>query len=716
MTSIAAVLGVGLALAAPAAPAAAETGWELEVSSAPNGPIAPPDSPNAPEWERIWDNLQRNAFNDLCRSIQIPASKSLVPADFVTVGLGAQRNLATYADRKLAIVDRATLAVSLGESRPISPPSFPVPLSVWFGGRAEGDAYVIRPLNDVSACRELKVLFNPLTYRTVIPTTVQRLSTMQIGEIWKLPMVWSVGASVGASYGYAPASLTLSVGYSRQDAATLTVVRLSTETLRLIVRLDQATFFDKGASLGASVPIAELLGLDGALKFPLNEGQKVLVRELNRYLSDSLGLDLWDHQGRKFLLEFDLNPSDQKQMQHLAAFLKGNISAFGVLRRTITLLARRPEQVRSQLADIQRRNASILGLSRSMEQNGFAGADDYERKGWRPHAQVPVVGRWQTESEYQSDSTVVTGEDYTTVIRQKSRRPSIAWVDVPLLGQMYKGNSERTVQTMARVDRTGEVGAPFLQFLHQEAFLRHRQRSARAMVESANEILKYAGAQRDGDSGVLLLPQETMFPKEDETNPLYHSAISAFTLAFNEQALSDILWSPAERIVQAFANVLPEKERKWLEIGLKHGRVLEDGTLVLDRKSLWNEVVNSVDDRDDDPLVDRIAKLASRAAGMVKDLVECRVKDWRKSSDRLVDVLSGGGRSGLEYDDAMKVLVQLVHRSDLFGEFRMQTNKKIKGATDVSGRYLLHWRQKSPEYLEEIKIKNKFADPSLLGY
>lgn len=713
-SSLAAGLAFFLVLSARAAP---EPGWELEELTAadPGGSVPLANSPSAPEWEKFWERLQSKAFNDICRNLRLTVNRDLSPVDGVGATIGVERRLAYYADGKLAIIDRSKLGLSLGDGEPLAPADFPMPIDLSFEGRAEGAAYVIRPLSGETACSELGTELNLLDFKTVVPLSASRLSAMKVGELWKLPIVWRVGGRLGSGLPYGPASISISIGYAREETASVTLLRLSTDTLRLRVRLDRANIISAGGGVRASLPVTELLGLGEAPNLALKEGERVLVREINRYLSNSLGLDYWKQDGRKILLEFSLDPGNAEQMAHLVSFLKGNVSAFAMLKRVITFAAPRPEKIRGQLAEIARRDAAALGLGDSISAAAFAGADDYQRSGGRFHVQIPFVVRHEAGREYQSDSIVAANEEYSTEVRQRSSPRSVAWLDVPLLGQMFKKNSDSTIQALARVDGDGVPEAPFLQLIQQGGFLRRGRRAARDMVVEANDILRFAGARGEGEGAGLLLPLETMFPSTASANPMYRSAVSAFTLAFNQRAISDVLWAPADVVVKAFTSVLTEEQKTLMGFALAHGRIRADGTLEMDRKSLWEATVNSRYDDEKNTICDRIIRLASRAAGLVRDLFEARGKDWKRRSEALVDMIGGGGRSGLKYGEMIKVLVQFADPADLFGEFRMRTSAKIKGEKDVSARYLLHPGRQGPEYQDELKRKAQFAEPSLVS-
>lgn len=723
------VLGLAVLLALPWRAAAQtalapEKGWELDDPGAgnPGGPVSPPDSPSGPEWQRFWDHLQTRVFDDICRNIKLPVSQSFKPTDSIGLAIEIERSLARYPDQRFAIIDRAKLGVSLGLSEPLVPSGADIPLAISFGARAEGEAYVIRPLDGKTACKELKTLLNVFDFKTVIPISSERLVAMKVGELWKLPLVLSAGASIGAGVPYGPASVSLSLGYSQSNTSSVTLLRLKEDALRLRIRLDHAKLTNAGGSVSVSFPLAGALGLDQATGFLQKEGEKLLIRELNHYLANSLGLDYWKRDGRKVLLEFVLDPREPEQMDNLAKFLKGNINAFAILTRIIKAAANpkvRNGELQEELAQLEGRRAEALGADSS-----FSGASDYKRGGSRFHLQLPLLVRHESDRDSQSDNIVTGAKDYFTDIRQASAQQSNAWFNVPFLGEIVKKNSQKTVQAMARVDFNGMPQAPFLAYIQQDGFVRHREGAARDMVVSANAIMRLAGTRGEGENPDMVLPVDKLFPKRDEaqspSNPLYRSAMSAFTVVFNQEAIQQMLWAPAEVVLKSFMNALDPEDQGLLKTVLAYARISAEGILELDRSALRRELERTGrgpwdDDPNDRGVYQMMVDLAQSAAGMVRDLVEARGGDWKERLGSISKLVSKGGHSGLKYDEAMKVLVQLVDPANLYGEFRMQTNKKREGEKDVSARYLLHRERQDPAFMEEIQLKERFSEPSLLS-
>ncbi len=726
------------AIAAPAQASAA--GWDLEKppDGGPGSPAPPTDSPSAPEWQRFWDRLQDKAFDDICKNIQIPLNKTFRPQEHVAVEVGIERRLHRYADRRLAIVDRTKLGLSLGMSHSLLDAGSEVPISIGIEARAQGQALIIRPLEGTRDCDEIKTLLNIIDFKTVVPITAERLGAMRLGELWKLPLVLRLGATLGAGYPLGPAAISVSIGYAQEDTASISLFRLREDALRLRIRLDNAEIKTGGGAISVGLPIAEFLGLDGDPGFLEKQADRLLLRTINRYLTNSLGLNYWKRDGRKVLLEFVLDPRDPEQMEVLADFIKGNLSALKILLRIITKTASTDVQdgdLADELAKIGERNAKALSA-----QSSFAGTSDHERSGGRFHLQVPFLVRHESDSTKESDRIITGGDRNSSVhIRQASSQESNAWLDIPFMGQIFKGNSSKTVQTMTKVDSKGFADAPFLSYIQQDGFVRKGENSARESVEQANDIMRYAGTRGEGENPDLQLPIDAMFPRREPPppgaprrnhrnqdmgppqapNPTYRSSLAAFSLIFNEQALRDMLWAPAVTIVKAVMNALSGENRGLAKLALEHTKIADDGTFEVDRPGMRKALMKAGVDIDDNKrggrwVYNELVGLVKTAAMLVADLVEARAGAWEERMRSMVKIVSGKGESGLEYDHIMKVLIQLTDPANILGEFRVVTNKKIDGEKDLSSRYLLNKDNSVAAFKEALILKERFAEPSLL--
>jgi len=149
-----------------------------------------------------------------------------------------------------------------------------------------------------------------------------------------------------------------------------------------------------------------------------------------------------------------------------------------------------------------------------------------------------------------------------------------------------------------------------------------------------------------------------------------------------------MIWSPADVVVRAFANSLSGADRTYLGTALANGTVGKDGRISYDDHQV-RMVLEPWHHMGEPSAMARLEKLARTAAKLV----------------------SGDGRSGLAYDDIMKVLVQLSNPANISGELMVQTDKKVKGEKDISARYSLHKDNADPSLKKAIQLKERFAEP-----
>jgi len=519
--------------------------WVLEES--PGEPI-PERGPSAPERMRFWDRLQDRAFDDICRGIQLRVNKD-VSLEPLGVGVRVERTLRRYPNKTVALVDAARLAVSLGHSQKLLSLAEGLPLPLTLEGRAEGTAYVIRPLGSTKSCSEIGKLINILDFKTVIPVSPERIGAMRVGELWKLPLVLRATARLSAQAPAGPATLTVSLGLSQEETASVSLLRLREDAVRLRLRLDRARILDAGGAVQLTIPLGDPLGLQTAGNFLERELDRQIARQINRFLVASLGLSQWKRDGRKVLLEFVLDPRDPQQVQALADFIEGDLEVLSLLLR-IAHAATNPfirDGSASEYLDRLREGyVRKLGADST-----FAGADDYQRKGKDFNLWLPFLYSHESSSNRESDRIVGDENDVALHMHQASSRKTHAWIDVPFLGQVVKSRSEHTVYSFTQVDSKGFGDGAMLAYIQQEGFLRHSEATVREMVGRVNEILRYAGTRGEGENPRFQLPLEAMIPPRPAPppkplprdpaagpppSPLYRSALTAFTLVFKRSS------------------------------------------------------------------------------------------------------------------------------------------------------------------------------------
>jgi len=172
-------------------------------------------------------------------------------------------------------------------------------------------------------------------------------------------------------------------------------------------------------------------------------------------------------------------------------------------------------------------------------------------------------------------------------------------------------------------------------------------------------------------------------------------------------------------VVKAYANALKASERTLMQTLLAHSTIAEDGALRYDTYELVRALHLGADAFSGEDggrgVLETIRKLAETATALVLDLMDARRGNWEERTGALVRIISGLGRSRLRYAEAMKVLIQLADPAELFGEFTIETHKKIQGEKDLSARYLLNPHNGGGQLRQVVELKAKFAEPSLLS-
>lgn len=704
-----------------------DSDWELE-AVAPQPGTAP--SPSDPEQQRFWDRLQSKAFDDICRNIKLPVNGDLDLSEFGSLKVGVSRSLKRYPDKRLALIDQVKLGVSLGYTQKLLDATAEIPFFVRVEGRAEGMAYVIRPLGSGPSCGELKRLLKVWDFKTVVPVKPERLSAMAVGEVWKLPLVLNGAISAGVGGPAGPVNVGVSFGYSQPETASVTVYRLSESAVRMRIRIDHAKIWSGGGQVVLNVPFQEYLGLDDGTSFLDKQTDRLAWRQIRRYMEGALGFSAYRGGGRKALIEFVLDPRQPEHMGSLARFLKGDLDALFLLHRIALATARPFLQEKGKLdalEQMEEKYSEKLGVAPS-----YSGADDYTRKGRRFNVKVPIVVGAESTKSWDYDRIVGDEKDVELQMNQASRHRSGHFLNLPFLGQITKHDTQVTVQSFAKVDGKGFPDTPTLVFIRQEGFVRHSARQAHEMVDSVNDIMRLAGTRGQGANERTVLPADKLFPLPPEpppaqwagdetspsgppTGPTYRSVVTAFTLAFDQKALTEVLWAPADVVVRAFVNSLSGEDRGHMEKALAMGTIRSDGTMDYDYDKLRRQIDPFPDhDRGTDPM-QTVAALSRQAAELVGDLAEARSGDWGRRCKALVDIVSGRGSSGLVYDSVVKVLVQLADPADLYGDFSVRTDKKEKGEKDVNARYFLNKGNADTGLSEAAKLKERFAEPSLLS-
>lgn len=739
---LAALLSLALPLPSSAALFVPQAPPAPELKGGPAGgwrPAEPDDepgdaNPGAPEREGFWDRLQDKAFDQLCKNIKLRGGQRFALDGYGGAGARVERYLARTAPGTFALVDRAEL--SLDGSYGVGALELPEgAVTVSFGASVRGESLVVRPLGTKKSCGELGRLVNVFDLKPALPLSPERVAAMQVGEIWKLPITWHVGLGAGAALSEFPAAI--SIGRGKESRASVTLYRLREDALRFRLRLDkadvrhyggQAVYSFPGAALG--LPELEIVLVEQLVKLV----NRQLARSVSRYLTARFALARGRRAGRQILLEFVLDPRDAESVTALRRLIQGDLNALSLLLE----LAGRAGRIIVKEPDARREVERVLeGHSGALKQPPtFVGANDYERNNGSLGIKIPILVDYDRVSGRERDHMTLLDEwggEFES--HRADLRNETGLFDVPFLGEMVKHNTQRTAQAIAYRDKLGNASEPVAVFVRQEGFLRSGASVARGMAEAADEISALIGTRGEGRNAATRLPVEELFPEDSLYEPeaedpfrrdsspggprekTYRRGVSAFTLVFNRKAVADILAAPAAVVLKAYANALGSGYRELMRKTLPHAKLREDGRLEIDEREAGRALgIWSPHDEEGRETLSTLRALAREFTGIVRDLESARQAPTPEArAEAFLKVLAGDGESGLEYEEIVKVLVQLADPADIAGEFFVRVDKGIKGEKDATARLLLNDRVIDGGLVAEASLaRSRFAEPSVL--
>jgi len=303
-------------------------------------------------------------------------------------------------------------------------------------------------------------------------------------------------------------------------------------------------------------------------------------------------------------------------------------------------------------------------------------------------------------------------------------------VDIPFYGTMVKYDSNRNVYVVNRESKDGSVTRPVFMYQQYEGFVRQGDGTARDMLGHANGVLRYVGTHGDGVYPGNVVPANAIFPAlPEETDSdgfpsqpskTYRAAMMSFKLLINEHGVQDIIFAPAQAIMKAYMSVMRETEYEVVSKVMDLFTIGADGKVGYDRKAMEKRLgVSSFDNEDGgtNPM-DVVQTLAYAATKVIADITS--VKDagnWKDQSEKFAKVAAGSSKSGLKYEDFLKVVVQLVKPSDVSAEVFVHTEKRVKGEADVTQNYqFFNNRENSfDDTIADVnQMHERFSDPAEL--
>jgi hypothetical protein len=680
-------------------------------------------NPSAPEKTRFLEGLQKSLL-DACRGVNLTVNQETLLGEVLAVGGRVGRSMERYANGNLAYIDEFSPKVGIGYTPTLwseNPDNIGLAASVYVGADVTGQSLVVRRApKGVSSCKELLKQLNVSTYKTVLPAKAQRLHAMEVGELWKMGLAFKMGFQPAVSAGTQYVAVTLYWGKFHENKENLSIYRMADDKLRLRLRLDKADIGTKGgAVVGAltpdqfGAPIAEELftkALGGAVGGRVGDAvNSAVVHQIINYLRAAVDVNDTHRVGEMMVLEFVLDPNDQAQMGLVAKMMKGDFLSLKALAKLV-----HPKDGMDVVGEEGRLDNWKGDKKEELgKEPSFAGIDKYKRDGKGFHLKIPIIWDHQTTWN-KSDEKITLKDAKGSKIRvyQSERRGSNKFFEIPFLGHATAHDKWRSAQTFTSTDQSGRVQTPAVMYVHQEGFQHETAASARDMATGINDVMKLVGAHGKGVNEHTSLPVDALFPPDAErdrnsgeppSSPMYRGAMESLTVVFNQKAVQDILHASADEITKAFYNAKTATE----------GLVMSE--LVAQAASKAVQPGHGQDPAQSARV--EIASLAKTAARIVEDLAAAAAqKTPEEQAEAFSKVLSGGGKSGLAYENVLKVLVQLIDPLDISAEFYARTNKHIKGEKDVNARYILNDRKVSDDKLlgQMLEARKRFVEPTRL--
>ena len=707
-----------------------------EESKSLKTPTVSTGAPVSSELAHFWEDLKKDTFDDICKSAELKLNKDGKLVKVIGMGGEFKRYMRKLPNEKIALIDevKVSLSAALGNELLHLPNMQGVGVSLT--GVLEGRSQVVRPLESDRYCKELDTLVKLYQVKTVLPAKAGRIAGMRNGEIWKLPLVLRIGfgASVGSAVNEV-LNVTLSAGKTKETKPSVTLYRMDDNNLRLRLRIDRVEARSVGFSASSvEIPMADI-GLINAENILADLVNDAWAKEINKYVALKLSYGHSRFSGKKLLLEFVLNPNDPEQMAALEKFLTGD---FGVVKRFIELGLRfnnfsEDDESAGGLAEIEG-VAAQAGQAVEAEST-YAGSNIYHGHSDNLNIQIPVLhthnNSWSSScNRYQS----LDKEGETLHMQQQTRVNNSSSLNIPFIGTVMKYESQKNVYVVNKEETSGRTTRPVLMYQQFEGFVKQGDGTARYMLEKANSVLRYVGMNGDGTDESNVLPSAAIFPplpEEESTDAdgnvltnrpskCYKSAVMSFKLLINDRGVQEIIFAPAQAIVKAYMNMMRAADALIIDKIMDLFTINKKGEVAYDRHAVSKRLGVDPEERYDtgaNPL-DIVSTLAYTATQVIRDIASVKeASDWKSQSEKLAKVAAGGSKSGLKYEDFLKVVVQLVRPGNVSAEVYVHTDKRVKGEADVTQNYqFFNNRDNSFDgtIAEVNQARERFAEPSLL--
>lgn len=646
-------------------------------------------------------------FNTIPVSYAIPAIAGANSLITNLAGSGTRKFLRDPQYGRLFLDDEINVNPTLGPSREIATPIKGLPLSFFGTVNLNGTSGVARPLPNQDSCKEIKQYLKLWDFKLVLPLSGKRFAAMLPGEIWRIPVTFTI--RIGPSAGYSATNsvaagllsgaaqqalmqgvnVVIAISGSTQKSATVTLRRLDENSLRVRVRLGRARILDANGTVFAGAPVVGMTeslvgGLVAHLSKTIAPGvASYISQELLLLLSGQLTLDWSYTAGDTAVLEYVLNPNNADQMDILARLLRGDLNVF----KQLVHFSRLSKPSSSDNTDLKQLSALEKEHSQALGQKpSYSGLTAIRSAMAQITGGLPFIGNFSWNRGHDESSFLdMHQEGYDRYhVYDASRQKNWGLFYIPFAGTVSLRNHSQSVQAFASKNSSGSsVGASVL-FVDQHGALRRVGKRTAGGLEEYNSVMRYVGVHGAGIDRKMEIP----VPSVLASGGIKRSNMN-FSLYLSSTAVGSILKTSADEVMAAYRNAFPALETSRAGIAGRLARAV-DG------------LINRRGD-----------KKAARLAGDLLRAGEASDQDDQLAA--FAKVVSGKGKSKMGFKDVFRVLVQFVDPTEVAGELLMtvaaQMGQANSGETHlVYNQGLLH----SPSVESFAKTKYRYIPPQPL--
>ncbi|MCX5785627.1 MAG: hypothetical protein NTX59_08050 [Elusimicrobia bacterium] len=686
--------------------------------------------PVSNELTTFWSNLSTSGIEKLCKSAQIQLDKNTTLVNVIGIGGGIKRQLKQYPDQRLALIDQVEVKLSATIGHEVLQVPNVGSFGVSVSGGVEGRSMVVRPLEDNRYCKQLTTLVKLYEMKTVLPVTAKRISKMEIGEIWKLPVTvrYGISAGIGANVNEV-VNISIGAGETKERRPSVSLYRIDENNIRLRLRIDHVTVKSVGVSANTYEIPAGDIGLLKGEDILSKAVDRSLASQINKMIAFKLAYSHVRTTGQKLLLEFNVNPNDAGQVEQVVQFLQGD---FDSIRKFIAMGLKFDSFAEEadgragvgELEDMAAQTGSIITATAT-----FAGSDHYNGHTDNFNINIPVIHNHQKSwaTVYHRYQTLKNGGD-TVHVQQATRVSNGETLNIPFVGTQIKHNSEKNMYVINKESADGKVTNPALLYQQYEGLIGEGDYRARGLVDNANNVLKYAGMKGDGTTAENMIPAAVLFPplppvehnnydggSQSDPTKTYKAVVMSFKLVFSDKAVQDIVFSAPQMIMKAYMNVMRETESAIVDKVMDLFTVSDKGEVKYDYRAVQKRLgVSSFDNSQDstNPL-NIVSTMARAATKFIEKISSVREESsWKGQSEQLAKVASSGE---MKYEDFLKVVIQMVDTKDISSDIYIHSDKRVKGEPDVTQNYSM-FNNRDNNYdrtlADVTAMRERFADPT----